>query len=411
MSGLIFENHSDYCRLRYTSNLAEIDWPAVEQATRRLTEQLQDASTDKVLIDLSLLNELPTDLMAALIQTWQGLDDKQRRFVVVTSHEDVPQALESAGLTSQWQTKPSLSEGYAALGLSEQSTTASTAGSPSDPMAFEDRKGYCSIQLDTALMSMSWSDVEAATSQVIEKLNSSKNTSVMVDLGTMDYINSGLIASLVRIWKAMKARKGQFSLVSPNEAVTEVLKTAGLWKLWSVVEKREEAVYDLGASKAAIAENRERRFLTLVSVSCAVVAALALAMMFGRRETGTAINSQLAALLLAAAALTTGLIAIFKESGIRRLLAALAVIVAIGVLSTLWFKDSPISIAHQQQQPAPTDDSAEEDEIHEQAATADPDGHMTEPDTNESGGGLPKNTDTPTETNTPIDTPSSEATP
>lgn len=343
MSGFIFENHSNYCTLRYTAKLAEMDLAALEEATRRIADQVREASTDLVLIDLSLLQELPTGLVVSLARTWKGLDEKRRRFVVVTSHEGFREALEQAGLTSRWQTKQSLSEGYAALGVSKQS---------SDLMAFEDLKGYCSVKPNPALMSMNWSDVETATSQVIEKLNSSRNTSMMVDLGSMDYINSGLIASLVRIWKTVNERKGQFSLVSPNESVTEVLRTAGLWKLWSVVESREEAVYDLGASRAAIAENRDRRLLTLVSVSCAVIAVIALALMFWGRETGTGVNSQLAALLLAAAALTTGLIAIFKDSGARRLLAAISVVVAIVVLSSLWFKDNPISLG--QQRPAMT---------------------------------------------------------
>ena len=69
----------------------------------------------------------------------------------------------------------------------------------------------------------------------------------------------------------MKERNGQFSIVSPNEQVTDVLKTAGLWKLWSVVEDREEAVYELGVSRAAIVEKRERRFLVFVAVPCSVI--------------------------------------------------------------------------------------------------------------------------------------------
>jgi anti-anti-sigma factor len=396
-----------------------MDWPTLEEATRNITEELHNAKMDTVLIDLSLLQELPTGLFASLVRTWKGLDEKRRRFVVVTSHEGVRQALEQAGLTSLWQTTKSLSEGYAALGVSEQpvAVTAAPKTRTSDPMAFEDFKGYCSVQLNPELMSMNWADVEAATSQVIEKLKSSKNTSVMVDLGPMDYVNSGLIASLVRIWKTMKERNGQFSLVSPNDAVTDVLKTAGLWKLWSVVERREEAVYDLGASKAAIAENRERRLLTLVSVSCAAIAVLALSLMFWRRETDAAVNSQLAALLLAAAALTTGLIAIFKDSGARRLLAALAVIVAIAVLSTLWFKDSPISIGQQRSALTAAERQAlrKLNEARQNTTAADPDGDiadpdMMKPDANESNDGVPQDPASPADGNPPIDSSTPEAT-
>ena len=345
MSGFIFERQSTYCTIQYVPNLAELDWQTVEQAKRDVHEQLLNAPTHSMLIDLSAVKQLQSDLVASLVQTWQHLNNGQRRCVLVTTDNKVHQALQPAGLTPLWQTAKTMTEARQTLGISEQSNSA--AASPANAMIFEDFKRYCSIQFDPQLTSMGWSDVEATTSEVIEKLKDSKNTSVMVDLSTMDYINSGLVASLVRIWKTMKERDGQFSLVCPNEAVTDVLKTAGLWKLWSVVDQREEAVYDLGASKVAIAENREGRLLTFVSVACAAVAALALAVMFNRGGTAEAVDSQLAALLLAAAALTTGLIAIFKESGPRRLLSVVAVIASIGVLSTLFLKTSPISFGRQ----------------------------------------------------------------
>jgi anti-anti-sigma regulatory factor len=71
-------------------------------------------------------------------------------------------------------------------------------------------------------------DVEAGTSQIIRQLEQSHRKSLLVDLSAMDMINSGLIASLVRMWTTMQQKKGQFSLVSPNEVITDVLKSAGL---------------------------------------------------------------------------------------------------------------------------------------------------------------------------------------
>ena len=199
------------------------------------------------------------------------------------------------------------------------------------------------MQFLPAGMTMNWHDVEAATTDVVRRLRESEHLSVMVDLSQMQMINSGLIASLVRIWKAMKERNGQFSIVSPNENVTEVLKTAGLWKLWSVVENREEAVYELGVSKAAIVERHERRFLMLVAVPCSVIAALALIPMFLKHSEVMGINAQLTALLFASAAVATGLISVLKDSGISRIVSSVAVALGILVLSSLGFEGSPVS--------------------------------------------------------------------
>jgi anti-anti-sigma factor len=203
---------------------------------------------------------------------------------------------------------------------------------------------------------MSWMEVETATTEVIRQLNESENMSVMVDLGQMKMINSGLIASLVRIWKAMKERNGQFSIVSPNDQVTDVLKTAGLWKLWSVVEDREEAVYELGVSRAAVVEKRERRFLVFVAVPCSVIAVLALILMLLKRTDVMGVNAQLAALQFASAGIATGLISIVKDSGKQRIMSCCAVALGAVVLSSLFFRGNLISIyGTRENAPAPTE--------------------------------------------------------
>lgn len=351
MSGFTFEDHSKYCTLRYTAELAEMEWSEVEKATLQVTELVHNASTESVLIDLTPLQQLPVGLLASLLRTWKGLDEKRRQFVVVTPSEHVAQELEQAGLTAFWKTAANLQDGYAALGVSAAPlASAPVTDSPAnDPFTFEDLAGYCSVRMNPVLNSMNWSEVEAATTHIVQQIKDSKNNSVMVDLGSMKYINSGLVASLVRIWKTLKEQNGQFSLVSPDDDVTDVLKTAGLCKLWSVVTNREEAVYNLGASREAVAEVRERRLLTLVSVPCAAIALLALGLMYWTRSDRSGLNLQLTALLLSAAAIATGLISLLRDSGVRRVLSLVAVLVSIGVISTLWLKDSPNPIGQPRQ--------------------------------------------------------------
>lgn len=347
MSGYVFEKHAHYCTLKFTSDLAQMQWADMESTAQQVSHAIDNAPGTSVLVDLSHLQTLPEGFIALLVRLWKELDKQHRPFVVVVPQQEILKELRQTGLTSLWTIKESLREGLEtiehAASLASPADTSNMPSISTDPMAFEELRGYCSVQFNPQLMTMSWSDVEATTTRVVQQLQQSSNNSVMVDLAAMDIINSGLVASLVRIWKTMVARKGQFSLVSPNEMVTDVLKTAGLWKLWSVVDEREEAVYELGVSKVAQVEQRERRLLMYVALPCALLAAMALVPMFIKRSEAVGVNSQLAALLLAAAALTTGVLSVLKDKGRRRILSGVAVAVSIAVLSSLWFKGNPIS--------------------------------------------------------------------
>ena len=357
MSGFVFEKHLQYCVLCFTPQLEAMSQHEVENATAVVPELVRDAHKHAILVDLSRLQKIPVGLLPALVRAWKAIDGANRRFVVVATQPSIREELKQSGLDGLWTVVDSADAGIKALkafddagDLIDPAThldngNSALSNSPDSPIRMQSLKRFNSVQFLPVGMTMSWHEVEAATNDVVRRLRESEHLSVMVDLSQMPMINSGLIASLVRIWKVMKERNGQFSLVSPNENVTQVLKTAGLWKLWSVVENREEAVYELGVSKAAIVERRERRFLILVAVPCSVIAALALIPMFLKQSEVMGINAQLTALLFASAAVATGLISVVKDSGIYRVAACIAVVLGILVLSSLAFEGSPVSFS------------------------------------------------------------------
>ena len=352
MSGYTFEKHSHYCVLQFTPELLDMAWSDVEESTKRVTELVHDSGTKSVLVDLSTLENMPSGVVASLVRTWKGMDEKSRKFVVVSAHDNVTRDLEQTGLTSLWTITPSVEQAYKVLGVSSGSTAddedegavAANAADDMEPLVFTEQRLFCSVRMNPILMSLEWADVEAATTDVLQKIRQSEHNSVLVDISPMEMINSGLVALLVRIWKETQESKGQFSLVSPNEMVTGVLKSAGLWKLWSVVDDRDEGVYDLGVSKGAQVEERERRILVTVAVPCAILAVLALIPMFFERASALGVNAQQAPVLFAAAAVATGAISVLKDRGVRRQLSAVSVIVGLGVLGTLWFRGNPVQV-------------------------------------------------------------------
>jgi anti-anti-sigma factor len=370
MSGFVFEKHSNYCAVRLTAEMESMAWHDVENATKLISERVHEAKMHAVLIDLSQLQKIPTGLLPSIVRIWKAMDVSRRRFVVLATASSIRDELKQAGLDGLWAVTTTAAESFKALKVSGDSdheidqpaieADVAVSEYTGAPIRFQHQKRFDSVQFFPVCMTMSWMDVEAATTDVIRQLNESENLSVMVDMGQMQMINSGLIASLVRIWKAMKERKGQFSIVSPNEQVTDVLKTAGLWKLWSVVDDREEAVYELGVSRAAITENRERRFLVFVAVPCSIIAALALVLMLLKQTEVMGVSVQLAALQFASAGFATGLISIVKDSGKQRILSCCAVALCVLVLSSLLFEGSLISI-HGPGEQAPAADGAEKE--------------------------------------------------
>jgi anti-anti-sigma factor len=359
MSGFSFENHSSYCHLEFTDALLSMPWEQIEGATTRVLELIQKSSVGSVVVLAPTLSRLPDGLLACLLRIWKSLDSRTRNLIFVTENAAVKESLQISGLLEHWRIVPTKAAALAFLKLEDtgeldlikpqQTSTQSPKNTnqesaSAEPFPFEAHKLYNAIQCNPLLAKLSWADLEAAVSAAISNFELAAAPNLLLDLSRLTYINSGVVAGLVRLWKATQKREGQFSVVSPNEDVTTVLRTSGLARVWAIAETREEAAYALGVSQSAIVEKRERTLLVVVSVPFSIIAALALIPMFLKRETILGVNSQLAALLLGSAALTTGLIALIKEEGTRRKLSAGAVLLSIMVLSTLVFRGNPISI-------------------------------------------------------------------
>lgn len=206
---------------------------------------------------------------------------------------------------------------------------------------FESLKGYCVVGFDTDLREMPWGDVETKTTEVLEELKKAKASHVMIDLTSMEMIHSGLVAALVRMWKAIDGKDIRVVVVTPSELVAGVLKSAGLVKLFTIVDTREEAAYELGVSEGAQLEQRERRLVAWAGMPVALTAAAGLLPLFMHSDASVRANSELGAGLLAGVAVICGIISIIKDNGWRRGLAVLTILIAIAVLTTLYVRRNP----------------------------------------------------------------------
>ncbi|MEZ6046837.1 MAG: STAS domain-containing protein [Planctomycetaceae bacterium] len=123
--------------------------------------------------------------------------------------------------------------------------------SSTNPYVFEQGNGYSVITLTPQLNDAQWSDIEQVGSDLLVQLKDHKSPAFVVDLSSLNYMGSAMVALIVRLWKSVKDEKGRMVVVNREKLVYEVLELAGLHKIWIIVETREEALKKLGFRAAA----------------------------------------------------------------------------------------------------------------------------------------------------------------
>lgn len=128
----------------------------------------------------------------------------------------------------------------------------STVETTATPFVFESQQHFSTLQINPSLGEVNWGDVERVGTEVLKKVEDLPNPTVVVDLSQLDYMGSVQVALLVRLWKSIKSRKGRMVVQVTSPIVQEVLKTAGLDKLWDFAETRPEALQVLGVRATAV---------------------------------------------------------------------------------------------------------------------------------------------------------------
>lgn len=121
-----------------------------------------------------------------------------------------------------------------------------TTASMDKPYRFEQSNNVLEVTLRPELNDVQWSEIESIGTSVLNELESTKNPVLVVDLGQLSYMGSAMVALIVRLWKAIKARNGKMAVNCPHEMVREVISLAGLDKVWTLTETREDAFKALG---------------------------------------------------------------------------------------------------------------------------------------------------------------------
>lgn len=249
---------------------------------------------------------------------------------------------------------------------------------------FEENLGYSVVRFKTDLHEMSWGDVENETSEILGKLKAANTSRILVDLTSMDLIQSGLVAALVRMWKATEGHKQRKIVIeTANEIVRDVLRTAGLFKVFMVVNTREDAAREIGGSKRTTTEQRDQFVIAWVALPAAFLAVVTLFPVFYMKDASVKGNAELAGLLLAAAAFMASLVSMVKDEGWRKGVGAIAMILALSFFAGLYMNHDNGDLQSVEQNRA-DDDSSEStpaDPPNTEATADDEDGTPTEDET------------------------------
>jgi anti-anti-sigma factor len=131
--------------------------------------------------------------------------------------------------------------------------------------------------LRPAVTQSSWSDIEAYGAEVREELERRARPACLVDLSSLTYMGSAMVALLVRVWKVVQSRDGHMVVVCPHSGVQDVIRLAALDKVWTVALDRETAMKKLGLrngashSAAATVEGRRSSRLWYFALGAATV--------------------------------------------------------------------------------------------------------------------------------------------
>jgi anti-anti-sigma factor len=171
-----------------------------------------------------------------------------------------------------------------------------------------------------------WSDIERVGDGVLKELEAINTPHLIVDLSELDFIGSAMLALVVRIWKVVKAKQARMVVVNRNPMVLEVFKISKLNEVWTILEFREDALYELGVSREAKTKRRESNVLVMASTFAAFAGAGGLGMHLARPGLLDYPVLHIFVFGCSAIGLVLGLLLLVKGQGGRR---------AVGIGSTL----------------------------------------------------------------------------
>jgi anti-anti-sigma factor len=231
--------------------------------------------------------------------------------------------------------------------------------------------GYSVVTFPKEICKASLDKIRETEEQVVSELANQKAPQCLVDLTALDYMGSSMVASIVRIWKAIEANQGRMVVAVSSIGVREVLRVTGLNRVWTIQPSYDNALHELGFSTQAKIVKRELRLLAFVGPATFLVGGIAAALSRIPKLSELSQPPDWIAYSLITLSVTTSGISIFRERSWRRWLSVFVFLVAAALLGWLiWTAvppDSDSSSKENGEVIGSGDDQGESDESKEES--------------------------------------------
>jgi anti-anti-sigma factor len=192
-------------------------------------------------------------------------------------------------------------------------------------------QSHAILRLEPGMGNAAWGDIDRVGTELIANVNSKPARAWLIDLSGLEYMGSALVALVVRVWKAVQAVGGRVVVVCGDGMPQEVLKLAGLDKVWTITTTYEEGLKRLGVEPVRGSGLSGVPVLTVLALLCAGAAGAALALLWQ----GAPVDPDLTVAGLyggAGIAIALSGVAAVKEKSWRRAFAGLVLIAGIAVV-------------------------------------------------------------------------------
>lgn len=112
-------------------------------------------------------------------------------------------------------------------------------------------RSHAVLRLEPSMGNAAWGDIDRVGREVLASVDGQKKPAWLIDLSGLEYMGSALVALVVRVWKAVQAAGGKSVVVCGQGMPQEVLRLAGLDKVWTITPTYEEGLKRLGISAAS----------------------------------------------------------------------------------------------------------------------------------------------------------------
>lgn len=122
---------------------------------------------------------------------------------------------------------------------------------PSQGYNLQISSSHAVLRLEPEIGRAAWGDIERVGNELISSVQEEKSPAWLIDLSELEYMGSALVALVVRLWKAVQTGGGKVVVVCGHGMPEEVLRLAGLDKVWTITSTYEDGLRQLGVRAPA----------------------------------------------------------------------------------------------------------------------------------------------------------------